>query len=147
MNVEYGQKVSSGHTTDKVLHTLSWNIEDLSRLSDEGSQLIVELEAVRTLAGDRESYLSSDVPRRLTKLRECLVMMQKGVYRFRRCAASHIFVIMISTEGRTKKPYALPAQCIPYASLTDSECRKLMDGVIVEMKKRNMKVAGKLMFN
>lgn len=143
MNVEYGQKVSSGRTTDKVLHTLSWNVEDLSHLSDEGSQLIVELEAIRTLAeGDRETYLSSNVPRRLTKLRERLMMMQKGVYRFRRCAATHIFVIMISTEGRTKKPYALPVQCIPYASLTDKECRKLMDVVISEMKKRKMKVAG-----
>ena len=57
MSVEYGQKVSSGRTTDKVLHTLSWNVEDLSHLSDEGSQLIVELEAIRTLAGDRETII------------------------------------------------------------------------------------------
>ena len=28
--------------------------------------------------------------------------------------------------------------CIPYASLTDNECRKSMDGIIAEMK-RNMK--------
>ena len=59
MNVGYGQKVSSGLTTDKVLHTIPWNVEDVSHLSDEGSQLIVELEAIRTLAGDRETYLSS----------------------------------------------------------------------------------------
>ena len=69
------------------------------------------------------------------------MMVQKGVYRFRCCAAGHIFVIMISS-GHTKKPYAYPVQCIPYASLTDNECRKLMDGIIAEMK-RHMKVAGR----
>ena len=52
MNVEYGQKVSSGHTTDKVLHTLPWNVEDLSHLSDEGSQLFVELVAIRRRQGN-----------------------------------------------------------------------------------------------
>ena len=58
MNVEYGQKVSSRCITDKVLHTLSWNVEDLSHLSDESSQLIVELQAIRTLAdGDRETFI------------------------------------------------------------------------------------------
>ena len=63
MNVEYRQKVSSGYTTNKVLHTL--NVEDLSHLS---SQLIVELEAIRTLAEGRQPYLSANIPRCLTKL-------------------------------------------------------------------------------
>lgn len=63
--------------------------------------------------GKRESYLLTNLPRRLTKLRERLTMMQKGLYHFRRCAASHIFVIMISTEGRTKKAICLRASLMP----------------------------------
>ena len=49
---------------------------------------------------------------------------------------------MISLESRSKKPYALPVQCVPYKSLSDKDCRKLMDGVIIEMHKRGMKIAG-----
>ena len=50
---------------------------------------------------------------------------------------------MISTEERSKKPYALPVQCLPYKGLKDGEVREIGNKVIQEMHKRNMKVAGK----
>lgn len=140
-NKVYGEKVS-GHTTDKVLRTLAWNIDDLARLSEQGSK-IVELSVIKELCdGPLDAFRSGNVPRKLTALREQLCSMLQGVYRFRRTPATHIFVIMISTESRSRKPYALPVQCIPYASLTDSSCRKLFDGVIQQMHTRGMKVAG-----
>ena len=47
--------------------------------------------------------------------------------RFRRKAATHIFVIMISSELRNRKPYALPVQCIPYAGLNEESMRRLIN--------------------
>lgn len=147
-NVEYGDKASSGRTSDKVLHSLAWNIDDLTHLSDEGSKIIVELHWIKELAdGPMDAYLKENVPRKLCVSRERLCSMLKGVYQFRRTSATHIFVIMISTEKRTRKPYALPIQCIPYASLTDKGCRKLFDRVIQEMYNRGMKVAGTCITN
>ena len=49
---------------------------------------------------------------------------------------------MISPESRSSKPYALPVQCIPYASLKDREVRDILNDVIREMVKLGMKVAG-----
>lgn len=141
-NVEYNNKVSSG-SNQQTLHSLAWNVDDLSRLAEEGRKLIVELRVVKTRAeGPEDEYLSSNVPRHLCVLRERLTLMLKGVYRFYRTAATHVLVIMISPEERTRKPYALPVQCIPYTSLTDKQCRQLTDKVISEMHKRRMKVSG-----
>ena len=68
----------------------------------------------------------------------------QGVYRFRRTVATHIFVLMISPEQRDRKPYVVPVQCAPYASMKHSTCRSLVNGLDFEMKKRGMKVAGTL---
>ena len=134
--------MSSG-SNQQTLHSLAWNVDDLSRLAEEGRKLIVELRVVRNHAeGPEDKYLSSNVPRHMCVLRERLTLMLKGVYRFYRTAATHVLVIMISPEERTRKPYALPVQCIPYASLTDNQCRQLTDKVITEMHKRGMKVSG-----
>ena len=118
-------------------------MDDLSCLADEGRKLIVELHVVKIRAeGPVDEYLSSNVPRHLCVLRERLTLMLKGVYRFYCTAATHVLVIMTSPEERTRKPYALPVQCIPYTSLTDKQCRHLTDKVIVEMHRRTMKVSG-----
>ena len=47
--------------------------------------------------------------------------------------ASHILVFMISTEDRTKKPYALPVQCVPYKGLSDSKVRDLANNIISDI--------------
>lgn len=91
--------------------------------------------------GPRADFLAANAPRRLTSLRGKLQPLLQGVYRFRP-AAAHIFVFMISSEQRDTKRYAVPVQCVPYASLKDSECRQLTNAIIGEMKKRGMKVAG-----
>ena len=54
---------------------------------------------------------------------------------------------MISSEERSKKPYALPVQCIPYKGLSDSTVRELANKVIHEMVKRRIKVAGMNVFD
>ena len=70
----------------------------------------------------------------------------KRVTKYKRVAATHILVLMISPEQRTSKPYALPVQCIAYKSLKDSEVRKIANELVKEMSLRGMKVAGILLY-
>ena len=66
------------------------------------------------------SFQVENIPRKLSKLRKRLTDMHKRVVRFRRVVATHLFVLMISSELRDKKPYAVPVQCVPYAGLKDN---------------------------
>lgn len=49
---------------------------------------------------------------------------------------------MISPEGRQRKPYALPIQCVPYTGLTEKQARVIVNKVIQEMHDRGMQVTG-----
>ena len=66
----------------------------------------------------------------------------KSVTCHQRSAATQCLVVMISTEERNRKPYALPVQCMTYKGLKDSEVRDIGNKVIQEMDERGMKVAG-----
>ena len=55
-NVEYRQKVSSGRTADKLLHTLSWNV-DLYPM--EVASSLFNLKQLDL--GKEESYLSTNL--------------------------------------------------------------------------------------
>ena len=136
-------ELASGKASDKSLQKLSWNIEDLTQLNEEGRRLLVNLRCIKQLAdGTNERFISCNTPRQLTTFRSSVVRFLQNVYRFRRVAATHIFVFMISPEQRDRKPYALPVQCIPYTSLKHGVCRQLVNNIIIEMTKRGMKVAG-----
>ena len=89
-----------------------------------------------------EDVVKENIPRCLTGIRQSLVTFVQRITRFRRTPASHILIFMISPEEHNRKPYAIPVQCIPYKSLSDSKVRELANNVIREMVKRNMKVAG-----
>ena len=65
-----------------------------------------------------------------------------GLYKYKRTAATHIFVLMISTQSRSKKPYALPVQCIPYVSMTHEHVRQILNNLISLMNERKMKISG-----
>ena len=140
---EYSVRLASGKTAEKTLRKLAWKVDDLSHLSDDGRKIRVDLHQLHDLAEASEtSFLSLNVPRRLTMLRERLLTFLQGLYRFRRVPATHLFVLMISPEQRDSKPYALPVQAVPYVSLKHSTCRKLVNNLVSEMTRRGMKVAG-----
>ena len=88
-----------------------------------------------------------NIPRRLSSIRERLLEVIQGVFRFKRVAASHVFVMMISSELRNKKPYAVPIQCLPYAGLKETNMRSMVRLVVQEMVKQGMKVAGKYVYS
>ena len=142
-NAEYGAKLASGKSSDKSLQKLSWNTDDLEQLNEQGRKLLVNLRYIQELADtNEERFTSCNIPRQLTSFRSSVLKFLQSVYRFHRVAATHIFVLMISSEQRDRKPYALPVQCIPYTSLRHGVCRQLVNNLISEMTKRGMKVAG-----
>ena len=142
-NNDYSLKLASGKTAEKTLRKLAWNVDDLSHLNDDARELLLDLQQLQRVADDGQAQFESiNAPRKLGQLRKKLLNFLQGVYRFRRVAATHIFVMMISPEQRDRKPYALPVQCVPYTSLKHSTCRKLVNKIIGEMTKRGMKVAG-----
>lgn len=131
-NAEYGVKLASGKASDKSLQKLSWNVDDLTQLNEEGRKLLVNLRCIQQLAeGTKERFISCNAPRQLCTFRNSYLKFLQSVYRFHRVAATHIFVFMISPEQRDRKPYALPVQCIPYSSLKHETCRQLVSNLIL----------------
>ena len=123
-----------------TLHQLAWNVDEIGRLIDIGRKARVEIQCLLdSLENGSETMANTRANHRLSQVKSLLQDIVKGFYRYCRTAATHVLVIMISTETRTKKPYALPIQCLPYRSLTDSEIWGLLNSVI----KLGMKVAGR----
>lgn len=124
--------------------TLAWNIKELADLNESGRKLMVDLNALKEkLQDDSSDWVEENIPRRLSAVRQRMTTFIRAVSRHKRTPATHILVFMISPEGRNKKPYALPVQCLPYKGITDAKARLLANEVISEMTKRKMKVAGK----
>ena len=128
------------------MFSLCWEIEELKKLTDELRKLRPTIGSIIGRLSTSDFFMQEqNLPRILSDLRERLVFLVKGIARFRRTAATHLFVVMISSELRNKKPYALPIQCLPYAGLKESDIRTVVVNVVKEMKSRRMKVRGKLL--
>ena len=141
-NSKFSEKQNSAKPTQKTLIRLSWNIHELSNLNQSGRQLSVEIKCIMDKLKDNCSWEDVNIPCHLTNIKKSLTAFIQDVTRYRRVAATHVLVFMISPEERNKKPYALPVQCLPYKGLSDAKVRKLANKVIHEMTKRHMKVAG-----
>ena len=138
------EKLSSGkRSTDKEMAALSWTVDELSKLNSMGRDLYIEVDNVLRLLEDPATNLvHQNVSRRIINLKDDLLRFVRGITRYKRTPATHILVTIISPSQRNKKPYALPVSYIPYAGLTEAKARKHINQVILEMTKRNMKVAG-----
>ena len=142
------EKLSSGkRSTDKEMAALSWTVDELSKLNSMGRDLYIEVNNVlRLLEDPAMNLVQQNVSRRIISLKNDLLQFIRGITRYKRSPATHILVTMISQSQRNKKPYALPVSCIPYAGLTEAKARKHINLVVLEMTKRNMKVAGEYQF-
>lgn len=89
--------------------------------NEEERLLLTELSVLQDLLVSEERVHDSNLPRQLTTLQKRLTLMTKALSRHKRTAATHVFVFMISTEDRAKKPYSLPVQCMPYKGLSDQK--------------------------
>ena len=125
------------------MFSLSWEIKELNALSKSGHLELVEIKSlIDVLSKDDADIQSTNLPRRLSSLKTKMTDFVKRLSRFRRTPATHIFVVMVSSELRRKKPYALPVQCLPYAGMTEKDIRRLISDLICEMVKLGMSVRG-----
>lgn len=54
-----------------------------------------------------------------------------------------MLAVIISPDDRKRKPYVLPVQYFPYASLNQQQIRSVVTEVAVAMKNRGMHVVGR----
>ena len=139
---EYSAKIAKGSSPTNTLYQLAWNVYEIGRQIDSGCKARVEVQCLLdSLKSVNESR--ANIHHRVPQVKSSLCEIVKGYYCYRHTAATHIVVIMISTETCTKKPYALPVQCLPYRSLTDSAIWEVLNNVIRQMTILEMKVVGK----
>lgn len=113
-------------------------------LVDNGRQLLVDAKVLLDSVSGRseEDIFATNLPRRLCSLKEKLADFVKRITRFKRTPATHIFVMMISSDVRRTKPYAMPVQCLTYAGMRERDIRLLISDLTKEMVKCGMSVRG-----
>ena len=140
----FEERQRAGNAGEKAMFSLIWDTEELKRLDKEGRHLCTNLsEALDFICAQGISRREHNIPRKLASIRTHLCDFIKGVFHFKRTPATHMFVLMVSSESRSKKPYALPVQCLPYASLKESDMRCMLTTLVKEMVCLGMTVAGK----
>lgn len=139
----YSAKVDAGTASTSVLHSLAWSVDELQRLLESARKAHVEVQVVIDVLEEDTDMIRANVLGRIAALKSVLIEIVRGVFWYSRTAATHVLVIMISTESRSRKPYALPVQCIPCVSLKDGDVRKVLNNVVQAMANLGMKVAGK----
>lgn len=127
----------------KEIFGLAWDVKELGDINDLGRQLIVECAALTDKLLDvNYDKIADNFASKLSFFRVSVNSMAKRVIKYRRIAATHVLIVMISPEERNSKPYALTIQCVAYKGIKDSEIRVLCNNVVKEMHAKKMKVAG-----
>ena len=143
MSADYAEKQQNRTVPEKTMLSLIWDIEELKRLNEEGRKLRTEiLLALDVLSMPQAVQHQHNLRRKLGVVRSSLSEVIKGLYKFKRTQATHVFVFMVSSALRNRKPYALPIQCVPYSSLKEGDIRRMVNCIMAEMLTLGMKVAG-----
>ena len=146
-NTTYEKKYQAGNASEKIMLELLWDVDALKKLNEKGRALQTDISVFLDLLHQPDDeQVRRNLPQRLSGLRSRLQEVIRGVFRLKQTPATHMFVMMISSELRNRKPYAVPVQCVPYAGLRESEMRGMVTLLVREMVKVGMKVAGKLMY-
>lgn len=140
---KYNEKLESSESNTKALFDAGWKVEELNRLVDHSQSLIATVSRVIDMVADPVvNLVDVNIARWLSNIRETISSFVRDLSRHQRVAATHIFVMMISSEQRNIKPYVIPVQCLPYHSITTQQMRNIVSQLIKEMVSRGMKVAG-----
>ena len=101
-NSLYEEKLKAGHAPEQTMFSLSWDIEELKRLSSEGHTLCTDMAAAHDMCIP-DTFRSCNLPRKLLLIRKNFDAFLKRMMRFKWKPATHVFVLMISpaaTENR-----------------------------------------------
>ena len=120
---------------------LSWDVEELKTLNNEGRSIHQELLTCIEYCVPR-LFDQHNTASKLTSIRTRLLAFIRQVVHFKRTPATHVFVLMLSSDLRDQKPYALPVQCLPYAGLKEVDMRRLITDLCKTMISYRMKVSG-----
>lgn len=122
----YEEKVESSKATQNVLLKLAWTIQERQELLATVSQHIVDSATLKDqLQNECYDPVRQNTAKTLKSLQYQLIGMVRRLSKHQRTAATLIFVIMVSSESRNRKPYALPVQCLPVKSLKDQQVQAL----------------------
>ena len=129
---------SKGGTPTNTLFSVGWTVEELQQLIKDHQQISVSISTLLNIVEDDQSSAAQMLP----NIRQQLTAFICSIYRHKRTPATNAYVMMISSEQRRVKPYALPIQLLPYKSIDESTMRNLVRAVVKEMTSRGMKVVG-----
>jgi len=123
------------------MFSISWDIEELKFITSECRKIHHELSYCLSACTD-ELFQEQNIPRKLTSIRPILCDLIKRIAHFRRTPATHVFILMVSSDAHDRKPYASPVQCLPYAGLKEKDVRRLVSDLCKTMVSLGMKVSG-----
>lgn len=139
---DYRKKFDNRPTPEEKLKNTNSNVVEFQTLLQQAQQLKGAYE--RQL-----SYLNPGAQHNMQAIRTSLRGLDaeakcylRNLYKKKRTAATHVFVLMLSDERRNKKPYALPIRYVPYRSLRDQYVRDLTRDVKVAMQERGLNLVG-----
>ena len=142
-NMIYKEKLKSVKASEKTMLTLLWDLEEMRKLNDTGRTLLSDItRALDIIMCPVTTQECHNLPQKMSSIRSQLRAFTKSMFHFKRVPASHIFCLMISTELRNCKPYVIPVQCLPYATLTEKDMRQMINNLIQEMVQLGINVAG-----
>ena len=127
---KYVKVLTAPNNSRETLKESAWDAHEYQELLQQAQHLLATVEenpdgnhVVHAFRDDFQRYL-------------------RNLYKKKRAAASHVLVVMVAEENRSKKPYALPVQYIPYASIRDQELRDVFTKVKTVMTNMDMTVVG-----
>lgn len=126
-------KVKVKTTNAETLKSLNWEVVEFNQLLQDCTEYQRKLQ-------NCSMYIDL-----LKSMKNDFLTYLKNLFKKKRTAASHVLVIAISDERRSKKPYTLPIQYIPYKSLRDQQVRDLTTPIKKAMAEAGLKVVGKLL--
>lgn len=118
----------------------NWEVIEFQILLQQSQELHHKFEdALASIAdANRAEYVLPEIH----DLASQSFMYLRNLFKKKRIAATHVLVLMLSDEKRSRKPYALPVRFVPCGTLKDQFIRDLTKYLKEEMTKRNLCVTG-----
>ena len=141
----FEKKTRQANCPEETLKAANWEVVEFQILLQQSQELHHDLEnALATIADATQAkYVLPSVH----NLAASSFIYLRNLFKKKRTAATHVLVLMLSDEKRSKKPYALPVRYVPCRTLKDQFVRDLTKDLKEEMRKRELCVTGKPVTN
>ncbi len=137
---DYRDKSVAGKCGSNSLFSAGWTVEELQKLLKDHQQITVNLSTLQDLLENNDD--TNSAARNLSNIRQLLTDFIRSLYRQKRTPAGNVYVLMISSEQRQVKPYAISIHLLPYKSINEDTMRILVRALLKTMKSRGMKAIG-----